>query len=95
MPEDGELATEARHASRGVLETHLVRTGEVPLRDREFVVRDPVGHEALDLAAIERDLAAVEAALPRLDDGSYWTDEVTGEPIPDSVLADDPIARRA
>ena len=51
--------------------------------------------EALDLAAIERDLAAVEAALPRLDDGSYWTDEVTGEPIPDSVLADDPIARRA
>ena len=48
-----------------------------------------------DLEAIERDLSSVEAALVRLDDGSYWTDEVTGEQIPDSVLADDPIARRA
>lgn len=51
--------------------------------------------EPLDLAAIERDLAAVEAALPRLDDGSYWIDESTGDPIPDSVLAADPVARRA
>lgn len=49
----------------------------------------------LDLAAIERDLAAVEAALPRLDDGSYWVDEATGEPIPDEKLADDPLTRRA
>ena len=51
--------------------------------------------EPLDLAAIERDLAAVEAALPRLDDGSYWLDEVTGDDIPDAVLAADPVARRA
>lgn len=49
----------------------------------------------LDLAEIERDLVAVEAALPRLDDGSYWVDEVTGEAIPDDVLADNPGARRA
>jgi hypothetical protein len=49
----------------------------------------------LDLGAIERDLAAVEAALPRLDDGSYWVDEVTGEAIPDDVLAENPVARRA
>lgn len=49
---------------------------------------------ALDLERIERDLAGVEAALRRLDDGSYWTDEVTGEPIPDDVLAADPVARR-
>ena len=49
----------------------------------------------VDLAAIERDLAAVEAALPRLDDGTYWVDEVTGEPIPDEVLATDPVARRS
>ncbi|MDW3216054.1 MAG: hypothetical protein R8G01_18805 [Ilumatobacteraceae bacterium] len=47
-----------------------------------------------DLAAIERDLTAVEAALAALDDGSYWVDEVTGDPIPDEVLAANPVARR-
>ncbi|MEO6652084.1 MAG: hypothetical protein ABIP17_05440 [Ilumatobacteraceae bacterium] len=47
-----------------------------------------------DLAAIERDLAGVEAALTRLDDGSYWFDEVTGEPIPEVDLVADPVARR-
>jgi RNA polymerase-binding transcription factor DksA len=50
---------------------------------------------AVDLAAAERDLAAVEAALVRLDAGTYWTDEVTGEPIPDHVLEADPLARRS
>ena len=51
--------------------------------------------ETIDLDAVERDLAAVEVALERLNDGTYWTDEVTGEPIPDHVLAADPTARRA
>ncbi len=51
--------------------------------------------EPLDLDAVERDLAAVETALQRLSDGTYWTDEVTGEPIPEHVLATDPTARRA
>jgi RNA polymerase-binding transcription factor DksA len=41
------------------------------------------------------DLADVERALERLEDGTYWTDEVTGEPIPDEVLASDPATRRA
>ncbi len=50
---------------------------------------------ALDLDRVASDLAAVETALARLDDGTYWTDEVTGEPIPDDVLDADPIARRA
>jgi len=49
----------------------------------------------IDLDTIERDLAGVERALERLSDGTYWTDEVTGEPIPEHVLADDPTARRA
>lgn len=49
----------------------------------------------VDLEQIERDLEAVEAALPRLDDGSYWTDAATGEPIPDDVLAADPTTTRA
>jgi RNA polymerase-binding transcription factor DksA len=49
----------------------------------------------LDLDAVERDLAAVETALQRLSDGTYWTDEVTGEPIPEHLLVADPTARRA
>lgn len=49
----------------------------------------------VDLDVVERDLAAVERALDRLSDGTYWTDEVTGEPIPENVLTDDPTARRA
>ena len=49
----------------------------------------------MDLDAIGRDLDAVEAALERLAQGTYRTDEVTGAPIPDEVLAGDPTARRA
>ena len=52
--------------------------------------RDPV-----DLDQIEADLAGVESALERLDAGTYWTDEVTGEPIPDELLTADPVTRRA
>ena len=46
----------------------------------------------LDLDAIERDLADVDAALTRLDNDTYWVDEVTGRvmdvlgrPIDDAV----------
>lgn len=49
---------------------------------------------ALDLDTVERDLAGVEAALNRLDAGTYWTDEVTGQPIDAAVLEADPTARR-
>ena len=49
----------------------------------------------LDLDAVERDLADVEVALARLDAGTYWTDEVTGAPLPDDLLAERPTARRA
>ena len=49
----------------------------------------------LDLDVVERDLAGVEAALARLDAGTYWTDEVTGARLPDELLAADPTARRA
>ena len=57
-------------------------------------VRTEPGTE-LDLDAIERDLAGVEAALARLDSGSYFTDEVSGEPISLETLEADPTARRA
>lgn len=49
---------------------------------------------SIDLDRIERDLEGVEAALRRLDDGSYWTDEVTGEALDDALLVADPVARR-
>jgi hypothetical protein len=51
--------------------------------------------DRLDLDAIEADLAGVEVALARLSDGTYWTDEATGEPLPDDLLASSPTARRA
>ena len=52
---------------------------------------DPV--ESIDLDAIEADLTDVQRALDRLNDGSYWTDEITGESIPDDVLVTSPLAR--
>jgi RNA polymerase-binding transcription factor DksA len=48
----------------------------------------------VDLDVIERDLDAVETALERLADGTYWTDEVTGQPISEEILDVDPTARR-
>ena len=56
----------------------------------------PTSNDAppIDLDRIDRDLAGVEAALARLDDGTYWTDEITGEALDDELLAADPVARR-
>ena len=47
----------------------------------------------LDLDAIAADLADVEVALSRLEAGTYFTDEVTGEPLPADFLAANPTAR--
>ncbi|MEN9505578.1 MAG: hypothetical protein RI958_1504 [Actinomycetota bacterium] len=49
----------------------------------------------IDLDSIERDLADVETALARLDAGTYWTDEVTGDTLSDELLAERPTSRRA
>jgi RNA polymerase-binding transcription factor DksA len=43
---------------------------------------------------MERDLADVELALGRLENGTYWTDELTGAAIDSSHLAENPTARR-
>lgn len=48
----------------------------------------------VDLDSIERDLADIEAALARLDSGTYFTDEVTGQPISEQALIANPLARR-
>ncbi len=45
------------------------------------------------LEGLENELAEIEAALQRLDDGTYGIDEVTGEPIAADRLAAYPIAR--
>lgn len=47
----------------------------------------------LDLAAIAADLADVETALARLEAGTYFTDEVTGEALPEAFLIANPTAR--
>lgn len=64
----------------------------------ETAVAQPVAEEpvapAIDLGRIERDLEGVEAALRRLDEGTYWTDEITGEPLDEALLVSDPVARR-
>jgi RNA polymerase-binding transcription factor DksA len=48
----------------------------------------------IDLDAIETDLADVEVALARLEAGTYWTCEVTGEALGDDLLESTPTARR-
>jgi RNA polymerase-binding transcription factor DksA len=48
----------------------------------------------LNLDEVAAELDAVATALERLDAGTYWSDEVTGAVIDDSVLAADPTARR-
>lgn len=50
---------------------------------------------AIDLDRIEQDLADVDVALGRLEDGTYWTCEVTGAEIPAEKLAENPTLRRA
>jgi RNA polymerase-binding transcription factor DksA len=54
----------------------------------------PTHGTPIDLDRVESDLAGVETALARLDDGTYWTCEVTGAEIPDATLAANPTARR-
>jgi|TARA_B100000123_G_scaffold209144_1_gene158203 RNA polymerase-binding transcription factor DksA len=48
----------------------------------------------LDVDQIAAELDNVATALTRLSDGTYWTDEVTGEELPAEVLAADPTRRR-
>jgi RNA polymerase-binding transcription factor DksA len=50
---------------------------------------------AINLDRIEQDLADVDVALGRLEDGTYWTCEVTGAEIPAEKLAENPTLRRS
>lgn len=57
-------------------------------------VSTDTGAGGAELDRIVADLSGVEVALDRLDAGTYWTCEVTGQPLPDMLLATDPVARR-
>jgi len=73
-----------------------------PSGDEETQTDDPASHgsETFErekdlsiLESLERELAELEAALQRVDDGTYGIDEVTGEPIPPERLEAIPTAR--
>jgi RNA polymerase-binding transcription factor DksA len=58
---------------------------------------DPAADESTGQPSLDdlaEDLAGVERALERLEDGTYWTDELTGDPLSDELLEADPTARR-
>ena len=54
-----------------------------------------MSNPALDLDTIENDLNEVEQAMERLESGTYFTDELTGAPLGDELLAQHPTARHA
>jgi len=57
----------------------------------EELSADPLAGGAVD--ALESEVADVERALARLDDGSYGTCEVCGERLSEAVLNERPAAR--
>ena len=46
------------------------------------------------IGAIELDLNGVDAAMERLEKGTYFTDEITGAPLETNFLMSNPLARR-
>jgi len=84
----GELRTETRRADENAEHTDVAGapgnvTGETFEREKDLSI----------LEGLETELAEVEAALKRLDDGTYGVDEVTGEPIDPARLEAVPEAR--
>jgi RNA polymerase-binding transcription factor DksA len=62
--------------------------------ENEFAPSSPeISLDAVDLDSIEKDLADVETALARLEAGTYWTCETTGQELPSALLAAQPTAR--
>ena len=73
-----------------------------PSADEETQTDDPASHgsETFErekdlsiLDSLERELAELEAALQRVDDGTYGIDEVTGDAIAPERLEAQPAAR--
>jgi len=54
----------------------------------------PLTGSRFDPDLVASDFEGVEVALERLDAGTYWSCEVTGEELPDELLAANPVVRR-
>ena len=83
--------------SEGLDEEELAQSGELTHYDQypADTASDTFEREK-DLSILERletEMAEIEAALQRLDDGTYGVDEVTGEPIDAERLDALPTAR--
>ena len=83
--------------------TALLRDQEVAVGEQQEFEPDPadLAKDIVDrqvdrsaLEAIRQELAEVDAALERLDDGTYSVSDVSGRPIPDERLRAVPYARR-
>lgn len=89
------LITELRN--EGLDEEESAQSGELTHYDQHPAdLASDTFERAKDLAILEQlesELAEIEAALARLDDGTYGIDEVSGEPIDPERLAAYPQAR--
>jgi len=91
----GELITELR--SEGLDEEQASQSGDLTHYNQHPADQgSELFEREKDLAILEGlevDLAEIEAALQRLDEGRYGVDEVTGEPIDPERLEALPAAR--
>jgi len=91
----GELISELR--SEGLDEEQAAQSGDLTHYDQHPADQgSELFEREKDLAileSLEADLAEIEAALQRLDEGTYGIDEVTGEPIDPERLDALPAAR--
>jgi RNA polymerase-binding transcription factor DksA len=91
----GELIAGLRN--EGLDEEEAANSGDITHYDQHPADQgSEVFEREKDLAileGLELDLAEIEAALQRLDDGTYGVDEVTGEPIDPERLEAFPTAR--
>jgi RNA polymerase-binding transcription factor DksA len=83
--------------SEGLDEEESAQTGELTHYDQHPADQGSETFEReKDLSILERletDLAEIEAALARIDEGTYGVDEVTGDPIDPQRLDALPTAR--
>ena len=85
--------TQLRRSLGHLNETHL-EDGAIA-GSADAAAETATADEELELRVeLEAQLASVEAALARIDDGSYGIDEATGEPIDPARLDAIPTARR-
>jgi RNA polymerase-binding transcription factor DksA len=91
----GELIAGLR--SEGLDQEEAANSGDITHYDQHPADQgSEVFEREKDLAILEGlevDLAEIEAALQRLDEGTYGVDEVTGEPIDPERLEAYPTAR--